>query len=160
MTPTKARGGLVGALPNDGQRAGGDAESWRRGRRRPDVAAPPVLWLADLFPMLRRRGWIPHPVLTPVAATWSMRPRLSGCRNPLRVEPRSPGEEDPLPLGDTVLAAPLTFNTLNKLVCGISDTLALGLLNELLGADAPIIAAPCIKPNCVSIPHTPWAAAF
>lgn len=39
----------------------------------------------------------------------------------------------------------MTFNTANKWAGGISDTLAAGLLNELLGADVPIVAAPCIK---------------
>lgn len=109
-------------------------------------AAPPVLRLADLFPILRERAWDPYPVLTPVAATWvdeAWIERAAGC--PVRVEPRLPGEEDPLPLTDAVLVAPLTFNTLNKWAAGISDTLALGLLNELLATGVPIVAAPCIK---------------
>jgi phosphopantothenoylcysteine synthetase/decarboxylase len=44
-----------------------------------------------------------------------------------------------------LVVAPLTFNTLNKWAAGISDTLALGILNELLGVGIPMIAAPCIK---------------
>ena len=44
-----------------------------------------------------------------------------------------------------VLAAPLTFNTANKWAAGINDTLALGILNELLGEQVPIVAAPCVK---------------
>jgi phosphopantothenoylcysteine decarboxylase len=40
------------------------------------------------------------------------------------------------PDADAILAAPLPFNTINKWAVGISDTLALGLLNELL-VDGP-----------------------
>ncbi|MQA08420.1 MAG: hypothetical protein GEU98_07665 [Pseudonocardiaceae bacterium] len=50
-----------------------------------------------------------------------------------------------LPNADAVLAAPLTFNTLNKWAGGHNDTLALGLLNELMGEGVPIVAAPCAK---------------
>lgn len=44
-----------------------------------------------------------------------------------------------------VIAAPLTFNSLNKWAAGVSDTLALGLLNEAIGLRLPIVAAPVIK---------------
>ena len=44
-----------------------------------------------------------------------------------------------------MIAAPLTFNSLNKWAAGISDSLALGLLNEALGLGLPITVAPCIK---------------
>jgi phosphopantothenoylcysteine decarboxylase len=40
-----------------------------------------------------------------------------------------------------VLVAPATFNTLNQWAAGINDTLALGLLNELLGLQVPIVVA-------------------
>jgi phosphopantothenoylcysteine decarboxylase len=63
----------------------------------------------------------------------------------VRVNPRLPHEQDPLPDADAVVAAPLTFNTINKWAAGISDTLALGLLNELMGAGLPIYVVPCVK---------------
>ena len=65
--------------------------------------------------------------------------------HPVRVTPRTPSEPDPLPDADALLAAPLTFNSLCKWAAGISDTLALGILNESLGLPAPVTAAPCIK---------------
>jgi phosphopantothenoylcysteine decarboxylase len=61
------------------------------------------------------------------------------------VSPRLPHEQDPFPEADAVLAAPLTFNTINNWAAGISDTLALDLLNELLVEGLPITAAPCVK---------------
>jgi phosphopantothenoylcysteine synthetase/decarboxylase len=45
-----------------------------------------------------------------------------------------------------VVAAPITFNSINKWAAGTSDTLALGVLNEMLGTDVHIVVAPCVKP--------------
>jgi hypothetical protein len=39
----------------------------------------------------------------------------------------------------------MTFNSLNKWAAGFSDTLALGVLNEMLSTRVPIVAAPCVK---------------
>ena len=41
--------------------------------------------------------------------------------------------------------APITFNSINKWAAGTSDTVALGVLNEMLGTGVPIVAAPCVK---------------
>jgi phosphopantothenoylcysteine synthetase/decarboxylase len=41
-----------------------------------------------------------------------------------------------------MVVAPCTFNTLNKWAYGMSDTLALGLLNEAVGLGIPVIAVP------------------
>lgn len=38
------------------------------------------------------------------------------------------------------MIAPATFNTLSKLAAGVSDTLALGLVNEAIGLRLPVIA--------------------
>ena len=40
-----------------------------------------------------------------------------------------------------MLVAPATFNTVNQWAAGINDTLPLGLLNELLGLEVPIVVA-------------------
>lgn len=110
------------------------------------AAAPPVLELVDLLDALRSEGWAPCVILTPTAALWVDRDELSRrTRFPVRVEPRRPSEKDPLPKADAVLAVPLTFNSLNKWGQGISDTLALGLLNEALGLDVPVVAVPIVK---------------
>jgi phosphopantothenoylcysteine decarboxylase len=70
---------------------------------------------------------------------------MTGCLT--RVRPRGPREADWLVQVVAVVAAPLTFNSLNKWAAGINDTLALGVLNETLGVDVPIIVAPCVKPT-------------
>ena len=109
-------------------------------------SAPPVLDLPRFLGLLYPRGWDPYVILTPTAATWvDVNALADASGHPVRVEPRTPADQDPLPPADTVIAAPLTFNSLNKWAAGISDTLALGLLNEALGLGLPIVAAPCIK---------------
>lgn len=109
-------------------------------------SAPPVLDLPRFLGLLAERGWDPHVILSPTAATWVDVDALAkASEHPVRVEPRTPADQDPLPPADAVIVAPLTFNSLNKWAAGISDTLALGLLNETLGLGLPIVAAPCIK---------------
>lgn len=111
------------------------------------AAAPPVRQLDEACQLATEQGWRPCVILTPVAATWVDIDRLADItQSPVRVNPRPPYEQDPLPPADAILAAPLTFNTINKWAAGISDTLALGLLNELLIDGPPIIAVPCAKP--------------
>jgi len=62
--------------------------------------------------------------------------------HPVRVHFKHPDEPDVLPPPDAFVIAPATFNTINKLAGGISDTLALGLVNEAVGLGLPIIAVP------------------
>lgn len=109
-------------------------------------AAPPVRQLAEPLALLRETGWSACVILTPTAATWVDVDALQADSGfPVRVHPRLPDEQDPLPPADAVLAAPMTFNTLNKVAAGISDTLAASLLNELLGVGLPMVFAPCVK---------------
>jgi phosphopantothenoylcysteine synthetase/decarboxylase len=110
------------------------------------TAAPPVRQLDEACKLAIEDGWQPCVILTPTAADWVDVERLAAITGlPVRVHPRRPDEQDPLPTADAVLGAPLTFNTINKWAAGISDTLALGLLNGLLVGGPPIVAAPCAK---------------
>ena len=62
--------------------------------------------------------------------------------HPVRTAFKDPDQPDVLPAPDVLLLAPATFNTINKLAAGISDTLALALLNEAIGLRRPMLAAP------------------
>jgi phosphopantothenoylcysteine decarboxylase len=109
-------------------------------------SAPPVLQLGGFLQVLRTRGWDSYVILSPTAATWVDLHSLTNIsQHPVRVEPRTPKEQNPLPQAAAVFVAPLTFNSLNKWAAGIGDTLALGILNESLGLNVPIAAAPCIN---------------
>ena len=78
--------------------------------------------------------------------------------HPVRSEYKRPEEPDVLPPPDAMVVAPATFNTINKLAAGISDTLALGLLNEAIGTGLPVIAAPF--PNQMLSRHPAFKASI
>jgi len=71
---------------------------------------------------------------------------------PVRSDYKRPEDPDALPLPDAFLVSPLTFNSLNKWAAGISDTLAMGLLNEALGLGAPIVAVPWVNAQLAKHP--------
>jgi hypothetical protein len=62
--------------------------------------------------------------------------------HPVRTSFKDPDAPDVLPPASAFAAAPATFNTINKWAAGISDTLALGLLNEATGQGLPIVTVP------------------
>ncbi|MGJ7908207.1 flavoprotein [Actinopolyspora sp. H202] len=111
------------------------------------TATPPVRELVEPVGLLREAGWEVCVVLSPTAASWVDVDALAErSGHPVRVQPPLPSERDPLPMADAVLAAPVTFNSLNKMAAGISDTLAVSRFNELLVSGVPTTAAPCVKP--------------
>jgi phosphopantothenoylcysteine decarboxylase len=57
-----------------------------------------------------------------------------------------------LPPANAIAVVPATFNTINKWVAGISDTFALGLLNEAVGLRVPVVVAPYAKPSLAAHP--------
>jgi hypothetical protein len=72
--------------------------------------------------------------------------------HPVREDYKQPDEPDVLPPPDAMVCAPATFNTINKLAAGISDTLPLGMLNEAIGAGLPVIVAPWTNKPLVGHP--------
>jgi phosphopantothenoylcysteine decarboxylase len=116
-------------------------------------AAPPALDWQSALPALQEDGWDPHVILTETAAQWLDPDALSTATgHAVRSRPRRPDETDSTPPADAVLLAPATFNTLNKWGTGINDSLALGILNELMGTDVPIVVAPFCKAALTSHP--------
>jgi hypothetical protein len=71
--------------------------------------------------------------------------------HPVRSSFKDPDAPDVLPPATAFAAAPATFNTINKWAAGISDTLALGLLNEAIGLGLPIVTVPW--PNAALARH-------
>jgi phosphopantothenoylcysteine decarboxylase/phosphopantothenate--cysteine ligase len=53
-----------------------------------------------------------------------------------------------------VLVAPCTFNSLNKLACGIADTLALSIAAEAIGRGTPVVVAVSVNPPLLRHPRT------
>jgi phosphopantothenoylcysteine synthetase/decarboxylase len=82
-------------------------------------------------------------IATPSALKFMDPPRLAELTgHVVRYDYKQPEEPDVLPPPDAMVVAPATFNTINKWAGGISDTLALGLLNEGIGLGLPIVAVP------------------
>lgn len=109
-------------------------------------AAPPVLRIEEFVMALAADRWSVCVIATPTAASWIDLDALAaatGCS--IQVHARSPRQQESLPRADAVVAAPITFNSINKWAAGASDTLALGVLNEMLGTEVPFVAAPCVK---------------
>jgi hypothetical protein len=104
-------------------------------------SAPPVLGISGLIVQARERGWDPCLVLTPGAARLLEpgMPRLTSLTgHPVHSEYPNPGQPGKLPRANAMLVAPATSNTINKLAAGISDTLALGLVNEAIARGLPV----------------------
>jgi phosphopantothenoylcysteine synthetase/decarboxylase len=92
----------------------------------------------------QEQQWDVCVIATPSGLKFLDAPGLAGMTgHPVRSEYKRPEEPDVLPFPpDALVVAPATFNTVNKWAAGISDTLALGLLNEALCSGSPIIAVP------------------
>ena len=127
-------------------------------------AAPPVQAWEEPARQLQADGWDLYAIPTETAASWLDLDSLAQVTgHAVRTRPRLPHETDELPPAHAMLVAPATFNTLNQWAAGINDTLALGLLNELLGLQVPIVVAmycktalaahPAYRPNITRLRH-------
>jgi phosphopantothenoylcysteine synthetase/decarboxylase len=94
----------------------------------------------------RAQGWDVCVIATPDGARFVDAALLAEqTGHPVRSQYKDPSAPDVLPPADAFAVAPATFNTINKWAQGISDTLALGLLNEAIGLGLPIVAAPWVN---------------
>jgi len=97
-------------------------------------------------------GWDTCVITTPEGARFFDSSRVAELTgHPVRTSFKDPDAPDVLPPADAFAAAPATFNTINKWAAGISDTLALGLLNEAIGLGLPIVTVPW--PNAALARH-------
>jgi phosphopantothenoylcysteine synthetase/decarboxylase len=111
-------------------------------------ASRPAQRVPDLVQAAQAARWDVCVVVTPQATKFVDIPLLEELTGyPVRSEYKRPEELDVLPRADAIVVFPATFNTLNKWVLGISDTLALGLLCEYMGLKMPIVVVPCILTN-------------
>lgn len=91
----------------------------------------------DVKAILTGAGWAVSLLVSDAGRTW--------------VEPSD--EDRPRP--DAVVACPLTFNTANKIVAGVMDTGATGVLCDALGAGVPIVAVPMVNTRLWA--HPAWS---
>ena len=114
--------------------------------------ARPAGQLPGFAGFAQRQGWDVCVIATPDATKFlDTGPLAEQTGHPVRSQYKHPDEPDVLPPADAFVIAPATFNTVNKWALGISDTLALGLLNEAVGLGLPMVAAPW--PNAALARH-------
>jgi phosphopantothenoylcysteine synthetase/decarboxylase len=105
--------------------------------------APTADGLYDFVTRLRDDGWRVCVITTPMGSKFVDARRLHDLTGyPVRDSYKNPDDPDVLPPADAYVVAPATFNTINKIANGITDTLAVGLICEALGNDRPVIIAP------------------
>lgn len=98
-----------------------------------------------LITSAQQAGWDICVIATPKGMNFINQPLLEKLtKRPVRNDYKRPEEPDIFPFADALVAFPATFNTINKWAGGISDTLALGLLNEYTGRKKPVLAVPCV----------------
>jgi phosphopantothenoylcysteine synthetase/decarboxylase len=99
--------------------------------------------LPDFVSFAQGESWDVCVIVTPDGTKFlDVAPLEQLTGHPVRVHYKHPDEPDVLPPADAFVIAPASFNTINKIAAGISDTLALGLVNEAVGMGLPIIAVP------------------
>jgi hypothetical protein len=119
--------------------------------------AGPARQLTGFVRSSQDEGWDVCVITTPAGATFlDAGPVAELTGHPVRVSYKHPDEPDVLPPADAFVIAPATFNTINKMAAGISDTLALGLLNEAVGLGLPVVAVPW--PNTALARHPVFQA--
>jgi len=105
--------------------------------------ASPAAELPGFVRSAQEQGWDVCVIATPDGVKFLDARNLAGLTgHPVRTSYKRPDEPDVLPPPDAFIVLPATFNTVNKWAQGISDTLALGLLNEAVGLRLPIAAFP------------------
>jgi phosphopantothenoylcysteine synthetase/decarboxylase len=116
-------------------------------------AAPPARSIGELVELTQQQGWTVCVIATPQAASWIDTRNLAAQTGyPVRSDYKHPDDPDVLPKADAIAVVPATFNTINKWAAGISDTLALGILNEALGLGLPVVVAPYVKSTLAAHP--------
>ncbi|MBT0774191.1 hypothetical protein KIH74_34925 [Kineosporia sp. J2-2] len=117
----------------------------------------PAGYLEPFIPKMQKVGWHVCVIATPSALKFMNRDAIEDLTgHKVRYDYKQPDEPDPLPPADAFVIAPATFNTINKMASGASDTLALGLLNEAIGMGRPILAVP--TPNIELAKHPAFRA--
>jgi len=97
----------------------------------------------DFISDVIRDGWRVCVITTPMGTRFVDAAHLADLTgHPVRSTYKNPADPDVLPSADAYVVAPASFNTVNKLANGISDTLAVGVVCEAIGNGQPIIVAP------------------
>jgi phosphopantothenoylcysteine synthetase/decarboxylase len=106
-------------------------------------ATPAAAHIGTLIELAQQAGWTTCLLVTPNALNFVDVPALEKQTGyPVRCHYRRPDESSPFPKVDAMILAGASFNTLNKLALGITDTLVLSTVAEGIGMDIPVVLLP------------------
>ncbi len=117
------------------------------------TAAGTARRIGDLIRGVAEDGWTTYVVGTPNLATVAPPETLLDLPGVHWIRDYGDPPLTIFPFG-TMLVAPCTFNTFNKLAYGIADTLATGMVADALGAGLPIFIAPSMNSGLWNHPQT------
>lgn len=117
------------------------------------TAAGTARFAADLIQRSLQAGWVTYVVGTPNLAMVSAPERILDHPGAHWIRDYGDPPLDIFPFG-TMLVAPCTFNTFNKLAHGIADTLVTAMVADAIGAGLPVLIAPSMNPGLWNHPHT------
>ena len=108
--------------------------------------APLAARAPEIAAGLAGAGWHVQVITTPSAGNWVDDAVLAAAADgAVRSEHRGVGTPSNRERPDAVVVAPITFNTVGKLACGIADTYAHSALGEALGDGVPMLAVPMVN---------------
>nr|WP_269326855.1 flavoprotein [Kineosporia mesophila] len=97
----------------------------------------------DFIRSARSFGWDVCVITTPMGERFVNSTELRDLTgHPVRSDYKHPNDPDVLPTPDALIVAPASFNSVNKIANGITDTLAVGVVCEAIGQGKPVIIAP------------------
>lgn len=118
--------------------------------------APLTARAPDLVAALLGQGVRPTVIGTPASAAWLPSNEIAGLTGvPPRFEFRSPTRTKRSGQPVAVVVCPATFNTVNKAAIGATDTYALAVLCEAIGAGLPTLIVPMVNDKLWG--HPAWA---
>lgn len=102
--------------------------------------------VGKLVALAQDDGWTVCVISTPMATRFIDQSALEEQTGyPVRSDYKQPGTPDVLPPATAMIVGGASANTINKLAAGISDNLALGLLNEAVGLGLPLAVLPFVN---------------
>jgi phosphopantothenoylcysteine synthetase/decarboxylase len=102
--------------------------------------------VSKLVGLAQDAGWTVCVVATPMAMRFIDQAALEEQTGyPVRSDYKQPGTADALPPAHAMIVGGASANTINKLAAGISDNLALGVLNEAIGLRLPLAILPFVN---------------
>lgn len=116
-------------------------------------AAPGAEHTFDRIRIEQASGWEVCVIATERARHWFDADEVEAASgHPIQSRMRHFGEPLFEPLGDKIVIAPASFNTINKIAIGLADDMVSGLACEAIGRGIPLVIEPQVGPAFANHP--------